>query len=159
MSYQDLGGTSLEHYLELPSRQPALGEGQPALRERYRGAMLGVAAGNALGLPVEGASRQVIESLFPDGVREVAGEELNRPWDDDLAQTVILAEAILAGDVLDPTDLVSRIVHWARENGRGMGILTSQVISELAHGTTAGDAARFVAGYAALYTKQHMVHA
>lgn len=114
------------------------------LRERYRGALLGVAAGNALGLPAEGLTREALRRRFPGGLRDVRPEERDRPWDDDVAQTVALAEALLAWDELDLEDLAARLVRWARENGRGMGYLTARVLAQLASGTPAEQAARVV---------------
>lgn len=116
----------------------------PNLRGSYRGALLGVAVGNVLGLPVEGLSRRRIAERFPNGLTEMDRAERERPWDDDLAQTVVLAEALLDKGDLDPEQLGSRMVRWAEENGRGMGSLTAQVIRELAAGTPAKDAARVV---------------
>ncbi|HET7903719.1 MAG TPA: ADP-ribosylglycohydrolase family protein, partial [Candidatus Eisenbacteria bacterium] len=71
------------------------------LADRYRGALLGLAAGNALGIPVEGYPRTFIPRVHPKGVRDVAPEEIGRAWDDDLAQAALLAESILACDACD----------------------------------------------------------
>jgi ADP-ribosyl-[dinitrogen reductase] hydrolase len=116
------------------------------MSDRYRGVFLGVAVGNLLGLPVEGMDRTSVRELFPGGVREIEPKEklLDLPWDDDVAQTVLLAEALLASDVLRLEDLASRFVRWGRENGRGMGNLTQRVLRELANGTPATEAARQV---------------
>ncbi|MBA3431589.1 MAG: ADP-ribosylglycohydrolase family protein [Actinobacteria bacterium] len=113
------------------------------LKDRYRGVLLGVAAGNALGLPVEGRSRRAVERAYPGGVREVDVAERDRPWDDDLAQTVIVAEALLE-ERFTTGDLAARFVEWGRSNGRGMGHLTSEVLHELGRGTPPPDAARAV---------------
>ena len=113
-----------------------------ALRERYRGVMLGVAAGNALGLAVEGRSRKWIRQQFPDGVREVPDRVGQQSWDDDLAQTALLAEALLTEDALDEERLAARLVEWASSDGRGIGLLTAAVVRELESGTSVNDAAR-----------------
>jgi ADP-ribosyl-[dinitrogen reductase] hydrolase len=57
---------------------------------------------------------------------------------------VILAEALLTGDRLHLDDLASRLVRWARESGRGMGLLTGRVLARLADGVPAAEAARAV---------------
>lgn len=113
-------------------------------RERYQGVMLGVAAGNSLGLPVEGWTYKRIAARFSNGLTEIDVTEKERPWDDDLAQTAILAEALLDKGDLDLEDLAFRFIRWANENGRGIGNLTSFVISELASSTPANKAARLV---------------
>ena len=58
----------------------------PHLRDRYRGALLGLAVGNTLGLPVEGWPREEIRRRYPGGVREIDALEMTLPWDDDLAR-------------------------------------------------------------------------
>ncbi len=126
----------LWRFLDRPGSSPT--------RDQYRGVILGLAVGNALGLPTEGRSSQTIERSFPGGVREIDLAEGTRRWDDDLAQTVILAEALLDDPFLDIQDFASRLVRWAEENGRGMGNLTGRVISWLASGTPADLAAREV---------------
>ncbi|MFQ5840382.1 MAG: ADP-ribosylglycohydrolase family protein [Nitrospinota bacterium] len=90
------------------------------MRDRYRGVILGVAAGNALGLGLEGWTRRMIEGRFPNGVREVDVAERSRPWDDDLAQTALLAEALLAGGDTDTNGAVAGAVMGSRVGHSGV---------------------------------------
>lgn len=123
---------------------PRRGDPEPAdLRDRYRGVLLGVAAGNALGAEAEGSSAEGIAARF-GRITDVPDEERHRPWDDDLAQTVVLAEAILHRDTVEAQDLGTRLVHWYRTNGRGIGMLTARVLHELGRGAPPRDAARVV---------------
>ena len=113
------------------------------LRDRARGAMLGLAVGNLLGLPVEGWNHREIERSYYEGVTDIDPREAVRPMDDDLAQAVDLGEALLeGGDHI--SSFAGRLVTWARENGRGMGNLTNRVIQELEAGHVPPDAARLV---------------
>ena len=113
------------------------------LSDRARGVMLGLAVGNLLGIPVEGLEYGEIERLYPNGVRDIDPREAYCPLDDDLAQAVELGETLLeGGDYVG--EFGERLVVWARENGRGMGVLTSRVISELECGHRPPDAARIV---------------
>ena len=109
------------------------GSGAPDMeqvRDRARGVMLGVAVGNLLGLPLESRTRQQIREHYPNGVTEIRVEEMARPMDDDLAQAVELAEALLeSGDLTER--FAARLIHWRRVNGRGMGRLTRQSIAQL----------------------------
>jgi ADP-ribosyl-[dinitrogen reductase] hydrolase len=114
------------------------------VRDRYRGALLGLAVGNALGLPVEFWPSADIRKKYPHGVREIDSAEVDLPWDDDLAQTVILAEAILEHDTLRHDDLAARLLEWDESNGRGMGNLTRAVINALRQGIAPSEAARLV---------------
>lgn len=113
----------------------------PIDANRARGVLLGLAVGNLLGLPIEGASQAAIQRAFPDGVREIDSREVNRPMDDDLAQAVDLAEA-LTNDA-DPIDgFAARLIKWRRDNGRGIGIMTATVIDYLEVGLDVPGAAR-----------------
>ena len=117
---------------------------EDAVRDRYRGALLGLAVGNALGLPVEFWPSADIRKKYPRGVREIDAAELDLPWDDDLAQAAILAEAILEHDTLRHDDLAARLLEWDESNGRGMGNLTRAVINALRQGIPPSEAARLV---------------
>lgn len=113
----------------------------PIDASRARGALLGLAVGNLLGLPIEGASKASIERAFPNGVREIDSREVSRPMDDDLAQAMDLAEA-LANDA-DPIEgFAARLVGWRRDNGRGIGIMTATVIDYLEVGLGVPGAAK-----------------
>lgn len=114
------------------------------LRDRYRGTLLGLAVGNTLGLPVESWPSAEIRRRYPKGIREIDPLEVKLPWDDDLAQAVILAEAILEYDTLRNDDLAARMVSWFESNGRGMGAQTRAVISALRQGMLASEAAKLV---------------
>ena len=117
-------------------------ESSDRLRDRYRGVMLGLAAGNALGVPVEGESAHAIRRRFSGGLTEVGPEERDLPWDDDLAQAALLAETLAESDELDSEAFAARLVEWAHQNGRGMGSLTRAVIDELEKGSQSQEAAR-----------------
>ena len=119
--------SNLERYLET-----ALGPGSVAapLTDRARGVMLGVVVGNLLGLPIEGRSRRQIQERYPNGVTEIRPTEMTKPLDDDPAQAVELAEALLEGG--DPVErFAARLVAWSLLNGRGMGRTTRQSINQL----------------------------
>ena len=70
--------------------------------ERARGLMVGIAAGNLLGIVQEGWSKQSIAESYPSGVREIAAAG-GYPDDDDLAQAIVVAEAAEQGP-LDADD-------------------------------------------------------
>jgi len=114
------------------------------LLDRYRGAFLGLAVGNTLGLPVESWPSAEIRRRYPRGIGEIDPMELKLPWDDDLAQAVILAEAILEHDTLRHDDLAARLLEWVESNGRGMGSQTRAVMNALRQGMLPSEAARRV---------------
>ncbi len=130
----------VRHAPQLANLIESCGNG-PVDPERARGVMLGLAAGNLLGLPVEGAGRNTIERRFPQGIRDIDSREAQRPMDDDLAQAVDLAEA-LVHDADPVTGFADRLVSWRRDNGRGIGIMTATVIDYLEVGLGAPGAAK-----------------
>src|ERR1043165_3372221 len=89
---------------------------------RARGALLGHAAGNALGVPTEFLhTPAAIAAEFPGGVREVRRRDTPRsPWDDDVAMTGLLAEELLEAEP-DLERLTRRWIGWMEEDGRGIG--------------------------------------
>jgi ADP-ribosyl-[dinitrogen reductase] hydrolase len=115
-----------------------------ALHDRYRGVLLGLAVGNTLGLPVESWPSAEIRRKYPNSIREIDPAERRLPWDDDLAQAVILAEAIIEHDTILVEDLAQRLVTWGRTNGRGIGDQTARVIEALQGGVSPGAAAQLV---------------
>lgn len=91
-------------------------------RERYRGALLGLAAGDALGTTVEfkppGTFEPVTDMVGGGPFRLRPGE-----WTDDTAMTLCLAESLVEGGGFDLVDQMERYVRWYREghlssNGR-----------------------------------------
>ena len=131
---------------EAPSLRKGSGEmsAPDALHDRYRGVLLGLAVGNTLGLPVEYWPSAEIRRTYPQGMREIDPTERGLPWDDDLAQAVILADAIIEHDTFLVEDLAQRLVTWGRTNGRGIGDQTARVIEALRGGASPGVAAQLV---------------
>ena len=90
--------------------------------QRARGLMEGIAVGNLLGIAVEGWPRWRIAERHPDGIDEIHART-GFPDDDDLAQSIVVAEAAIEGP-LDIDDLANRLWVWGEDNGLGMGGLT-----------------------------------
>lgn len=103
------------------------------LENRAQGAMLGIVVGNLLGISVEGRSRRRIRQKYPNGITDIDPTEASKPLDDDPAQAVELAEALLAQGNL-PEIFAKRLINWRKVNGRGMGRMTRQSIAQLADG-------------------------
>lgn len=99
-----------------------------------KGALVGVAVGNALGIPFESVSKDAIAGFLQGQPLEVDTRERERPWDDDVAQTVLLAETLLEHGGFDRAAFLAKLVRWADDNGRGMGGLTRAVIAQARSG-------------------------
>jgi ADP-ribosyl-[dinitrogen reductase] hydrolase len=104
----------------------------PTLAERARGAMLGHAAGNALGVPTEFLrTPERIAARFPGGVTEVGRQDRpESPWDDDVAMAVVIAENLLV-PAPDLQRLARQWVQWMNEDGRGIGGWTTTALRHL----------------------------
>ena len=118
----------------------------PSLAARARGALLGHAAGNALGVPTEflGTADRIARE-FPGGLQEVLRQDSEQSlYDDDLALTLVLAEELLQPE-MDFRRLARRWIEWMRRDGRGIGIWTRTALEHIAQhdsppGSTGGQA-------------------
>jgi ADP-ribosyl-[dinitrogen reductase] hydrolase len=85
-----------------------------ALRDRFRGALLGLAVGDAVGTTVEFSTPGTFEP-----VRDmVGGGPFRLPagaWTDDTSMALCLAESLVERRVFDPVDQLERYVRWYRE--------------------------------------------
>ena len=83
-------------------------------RERFRGCLLGLAAGDALGTTLEfkppGSFRPIDDMVGGGTFRLQPGQ-----WSDDTSMALCLAESLLEKGGFDPTDQMRRYVRWWRE--------------------------------------------
>lgn len=84
--------------------------GDPTRQERFRGAVLGAAVGDALGAPFEGW-RDVSLDAF-DTVANAADPLV---WTDDTQMTIATAESLLAMQGFDGSDMAYRFVSQYRQ--------------------------------------------
>jgi ADP-ribosylglycohydrolase len=82
--------------------------------DRFRGALLGLAVGDAVGTTVEfrppGTFAPVTDMVGGGPFRLPAGA-----WTDDTSMALCLAESLLAREGFDPVDQLSRYVRWFRD--------------------------------------------
>ncbi len=84
------------------------------LLRRFRGSLLGLAVGDALGAPVEFKPRgsfQPITSLRGGGPFNLKAGD----WTDDTSLALCLAESLIVKGGFDPRDQAERYVRWWRE--------------------------------------------
>jgi ADP-ribosylglycohydrolase len=82
--------------------------------DRYRGAIFGLATGDALGASLEFARRGTFEPL--DDM--IGGGPFNlKPgeWTDDTSMALCLAESLITCEGFDPIDQLQRYVSWKRD--------------------------------------------
>jgi len=83
----------------------------PTLSERYRGCLLGLACGDAVGTSVEFKPR----GSFPALTDMVGGGPFNlKPgqWTDDTSMALCLAESLLTKNGFDAADQMGRYLNW-----------------------------------------------
>ena len=86
----------------------------PTLQDRYRGCLLGLAVGDALGTTLEFKR----PGTFPPLTDMVGGGPFGlQPgqWTDDTSMALCLAESLLECNGFDPRDQMQRYIRWWRE--------------------------------------------
>ncbi len=81
--------------------------------ERYRGSLLGLAAGDALGTTIEFTAPRTFKPLteiIGGGPFRLAPGE----WTDDTSMALCLAESLVETRIFDPIDQLERYVRWYR---------------------------------------------
>ncbi len=110
-------------------------------RDKIEGMFLGVAIGDALGMPVEAMSLEEIrqkhgrieEYLDPAGHKWFAGKLKAGMWTDDTQLTLVIAESLIAKGRIDIDDLAKRHVIVLK-NSIGWGRSTRKAIERLRDG-------------------------
>ncbi|PYP38388.1 MAG: ADP-ribosylglycohydrolase [Gemmatimonadetes bacterium] len=117
--------------------------GNPQLVSRARGALLGLVAGNQLGVPTEHlGTADAIRKAFPNGVVDLAPPPKNSPYDDDAAMALLLGESLLASQGFDANDVARRWVKWMKVDGRGIGMTTRRALTLIDRGKEPFEAGR-----------------
>ncbi|HWC74565.1 MAG TPA: ADP-ribosylglycohydrolase family protein [Gemmatimonadales bacterium] len=115
----------------------------PQLVSRARGALLGLVAGNQLGVPTEHmGTPDAIRKAFPNGLHDLAPPPKNSPYDDDAAMALLLGESLLAAKGFDAADVAGRWVKWMKMDGRGIGWTTKRALTLIDRGKEPFEAGR-----------------
>jgi ADP-ribosylglycohydrolase len=107
------------------------------VQDRYRGALIGLAAGDALGTTVEfqpPGSFQPLTDITGGGPFNLNPGQ----WTDDTSMALCLAESLVERRGFDPVDQLERYVRWYRQ-----GHLSSTGACFDIGGTTSGSLHRF----------------
>ncbi|NHW89314.1 MAG: ADP-ribosylglycohydrolase family protein [Archaeoglobales archaeon] len=83
--------------------------------ENFEGCILGLAIGDALGMPLEGMSREEIKRRYGE-VRDFLpspyGDLKAGEWTDDTEMTLLLAESIIETSYFDPENFAEKLKKW-----------------------------------------------
>jgi ADP-ribosylglycohydrolase len=107
-----------------PMQAPEVLDAARTLRERFQGALLGLAAGDALAAHTQFRK----PGSFPAIGDLLGGGPFDLPrgaWTDDTALSLLLAESLLEREGFDAHDQVQRFARWQRE---GHGSATGQCV-------------------------------
>ncbi len=97
--------------------------------EPARGALLGLAVGDALGAPWEGCSPRAARAAVAAGLDMTGGKGwAPGEWTDDTAMALTLAESIVERGLLDVDDVGRRYIAWAATRPRDMGRATRHAL-------------------------------
>lgn len=107
---------------------------QNGLRDRFRGVLLGLATGDALGAPLEfqparDPNHYVTGMIGGGWLRLAPGE-----WTDDTQMTLCAIDSLLARRVFDPDDIAQRFVGWLHSNPPDVGNHTRAVLTAISRG-------------------------
>jgi ADP-ribosyl-[dinitrogen reductase] hydrolase len=108
-----------------------------SLRDRYRGVLLGLAAGDALGATVEFESRDSIRQRYGIHRDIVGGGWLNLQAGevtDDTQMALCIARSIAHLGRFDAADIANRFVEWYRSDPKDIGNTTRHALEQLAAG-------------------------
>lgn len=93
---------------------------EPLLQERFVGTILGVAVGDALGAPIEGWSRNTIQSVLGT----IRGYQLTMMgkgvYTDETQLTIVLLKSLLNCRKFNPEDFGNQIGEWMRRSDEGV---------------------------------------
>lgn len=125
------------------------------LYSRILGTLVGVALGDAMGMPSEMWSKKRIENyfgrikFFMPGPAEnsISGGLSAGEVTDDTIITVLVAESIIESNgSVRPEVIASKIYNWAKNNDKSklvIGPSTKQALERIANGTPIGEAGKF----------------
>jgi ADP-ribosyl-[dinitrogen reductase] hydrolase len=109
-----------------------------SLEERYLGCLIGLACGDALGGPVEFATREQMDERYPRGLREfIGGGWLDlAPGEitDDTQMALDVARSLCAHPDGDMQDLAGRFLVWRNSDPKDIGNTTRDALDRLAGG-------------------------
>ena len=89
-------------------------ENKREILDRFRGAMLGLAVGDAMGVPLEftiPGSFQPVNDMIGGGPFQLEPGM----WTDDTSLALCLAQSLIEKVDFDPTDQLSRYLRWYQE--------------------------------------------
>ncbi|MBW8005884.1 MAG: hypothetical protein FVQ06_08895 [candidate division NC10 bacterium] len=112
----------------------------PSLEDRFQGCLVGLAIGDALGMPFEGHSAWVVATIVDQlrGFQESVSRELRAgQWTDDTQMSLCLARSLIRRGEADPEDIAREYLDWfIGGDVRGIGATTWNALNRLEAGAS-----------------------
>lgn len=106
----------------------------PSLLDRFRGCLLGLAVGDAVGAPFEGLSSETIYRDFGSVSRLISNLDLDEiQYTDDTQMTIGVCECLLEKKSIDP-DYLARCFQLNYDPGRGYGQGVQRILDAMSRG-------------------------
>jgi ADP-ribosyl-[dinitrogen reductase] hydrolase len=111
----------------------------PVLQDRFRGAVLGTAIGDALGMPAEGRSHLQIRTYYR-GIRTYEDDHFDLEglkagqWTDDTQQMLALLESLCEAGGAEPQAFARALVRMYRSGARRWGRYSREAVLRLEAG-------------------------
>jgi ADP-ribosylglycohydrolase len=118
------------------------------LLDRFRGCLLGVAVGDALGMPTEGYTAReirekfgVISEMMPAPEGHFHSGLMAGQFTDDTEETLLLAESLIEACGFSPEGFVEKLTAWGaawtmdERLNRGVGFATRSAVESMIAGT------------------------
>ena len=104
--------------------------GREGLADRARGALLGLAVGDALGAAVEWLHPDQIHARYGGPLRDLVATPMweRGEWTDDTAMALELATSLAEKGGYDEDDVFARYVMWARSGPKDIGSTVSAAL-------------------------------
>lgn len=100
------------------------------MHDRARGAMLGLAVGDALGAAIEWLDRDQITARYGGPLRDMVGSGMWEmgEWTDDTAMAIELAQSLADQGGYDDDDVFGRYALWVRSRPKDVGTTIASVL-------------------------------
>lgn len=108
------------------------------LRDRFRGSLLGLAVGDALGAPLEFVDAGKFEKKHGRVTEMIGGGEWNRApgeYSDDTQMMLCISQSLVENQAFNADDIAARFVNWMGSNPPDVGSHARAVLEKIAAGT------------------------
>lgn len=107
------------------------------LHNQIKGLIFGQAIGDALGLATEFLTKKDTSLFYSNGVKNyqdiISDRHRSRwekgEWTDDTEQFLCILDGLIENKTINLNDIASRFVKWMKNNGRGIGRHTLNILS------------------------------